>query len=307
MRIKLKTFLRQFHVFNFLILAVAGFINAFGITMFLAPVKLYDSGISGTSMLLAQLTPEQLTLSLFLLVLNVPLFLYGCKKQGLVFTVYALYTVAFYSLGAWLITDVIPIDVSVVSPLAGSDLLLCAIFGGAISGVGSGTAIRFGGAMDGVEVMAVIFAKRLGLTVGSFVMIFNVILYVAAGIATQSWILPLYSIIAYGVGLKVVDFIVEGFDRAKAATIITTKPSAISKALSEAFGAGITTVDARGYYSNSRKTIVYFVVNRFQIGRMKNLVHEIDPGAFITMTDVADVFSFNNDPELPEKVSETAP
>ena len=145
---------------NFLFLTVAGLINAFGVTIFLAPVKLYDSGISGTSMLLSQLTPETWTLSIFLLLLNTPLFLYGLRRQGSVFTVYAMYTVAVYSLGAWLITDVLPVDVTMASPLAGSDLLLCALFGGLISGLGSGLAIRYGGAMDGIEVMAVIFAKR---------------------------------------------------------------------------------------------------------------------------------------------------
>ena len=144
---------------NFLMLTIAGIVNAFGITVFLMPVKLYDSGISGTSMLLDQLTPELLTLSIFLVVLNVPLFLFGLKKQGWVFTVYAIYAVCIYSLFAWLITDVLPIDVSIASPLAGTDLLLCALFGGVISGIGSGIAIRYGGAMDGIEVMAVIFAK----------------------------------------------------------------------------------------------------------------------------------------------------
>lgn len=128
---------------NFLLLTLAGIVNAFGVTMFLAPVKLYDSGISGTSMLLGQVTPEYLTLSFFLVVLNVPLFLFGLKKQGAVFTVYAVYTVLIYSLCAWLITDILPVDVSIVSPLAGSDLLLCALFGGLISGVGSGLAVRW--------------------------------------------------------------------------------------------------------------------------------------------------------------------
>ena len=288
-----KTFLRQFKLLNFLLLAAAGLINAFGITMFLSPVKLYDSGISGTSMLLAQLTPAAFTLSIFLLVLNVPLFLYGCKKQGLVFTIYALYTVAFYSLGAYLIIEVLPVDVSLVSPLAGSDLLLCSIFGGAISGIGSGMAIRFGGAMDGVEVMAVIFAKRLGITVGSFVMIYNVILYIIAGIVTRSWVLPLYSIITYGVGLKTIDFIVEGFDRAKSATIVTTEPEAVAAALSENFGAAPTAIPAFGGYSQQPKTVLYFVVNRFQIGRLKTLVHLHDPNAYITMTEVADIYSAN--------------
>ena len=198
---------------NFLFLTIAGMVNAFGVTMFIAPVDLYDSGISGTSILLSQLTPEWLSLSLFLLVLNIPLFLYGLRKQGVVFTIYAIYTVAVYSFGAWLITDVLPVDVSIVSPLAGSDLLLCAIFGGLISGIGSGMAIRFGGAMDGIEVLAVIFAKRLGITVGTFVMAYNLVLYIICGFVIHSWILPLYSIVTYGAALKTVDFIVEGLDR----------------------------------------------------------------------------------------------
>lgn len=83
----------------------------------------------------------------------------------------------------------LPIDVSIASPLAGSDLLLCALFGGLISGTGSGLAIRFGGAMDGIEVMAVIFAKRLGISVGTFVMIYNILLYIVCGIVMNSWIL----------------------------------------------------------------------------------------------------------------------
>lgn len=274
---------------NFLMLTAAGLVNAFGVTVFLAPVKLYDSGISGTSMLLSQVT--QLPLSVFLIILNVPLFLYGLKKQGVAFTVYAIYSVAIYSVGAWLITDVLPIDVSIASPLAGTDLLLCALFGGLISGVGSGLAIRFGGAMDGIEVMSVLFSKRLGLSVGSFVMIYNVILYIICGIIIKSWILPLYSIVTYGAALKTVDFIVEGFDRSKAAMIVTTEPQKVCNALTEAFGSGVTRMNATGGYSNAPKTMVYFVVNRFQIAKMKDIVHEQDPAAYITISEVADVFS----------------
>jgi len=265
-------------------------VNAFGVTVFLAPVRLYDSGISGTSMLLSQITPKMLTLSFFLIILNVPLFLYGTKKQGKVFTVYAVYTVMIYSLGAWLITDVLPIDVSMASPLAGEDLLLCAIFGGLISGVGSGLAIRFGGAMDGVEVMAVIFAKSIGITVGTFVMIYNVILYVVSGIIINSWILPLYSIVTYAAALKTIDFIVEGIDRSKAAMIVSSKPDEICKALSEGFESGITKISATGGFSNEPKTVIYFVLNRFQIGKMKDIVHSIDEKAYISISEVADVF-----------------
>ena len=280
---------------NFFFLTVAGMVNAFGVTMFIAPVDLYDSGISGTSILLSQLTPEWLSLSLFLLVLNIPLFLYGLKKQGVTFTIYAIYTVVVYSFGAWLITYVLPVDVSIVSPLAGSDLLLCAIFGGLISGIGSGMAIRFGGAMDGIEVLAVIFAKRLGITVGTFVMAYNLVLYIVCGFVLHSWILPLYSIVAYGAALKTVDFIVEGLDRSKAATIVTIRPDEVCAALSEAFECGMTITEAKGYYSNSPKTVVYIVVNRFQVGKMKELVHENDRSAYISIAEIADVYGANTD------------
>lgn len=275
---------------NFIFLTFAGIINAFGITVFLAPVDLYDSGISGTSMLLSQLTPSYISLSVFLVLLNIPLFLYGLKKQGKVFTIYAIYSVTVYSVCAWLITDVLPIDVSMASPLAENDLLLCALFGGLISGMGSGIAVRFGGAMDGIEVMAVIFSKKLGLSVGTFVMGYNIILYIFCGIFVNSWILPLYSIITYAVGIKALDFIVEGLDRSKAATIITTKADKICSALSEEFGSGVTAIDATGGYSGKPKTMIYFVVNRFQITKMRNIVHEIDAYAYITISDIADVF-----------------
>lgn len=276
---------------NFIVLFVAGCINAFGVTVFLAPVKLYDSGISGTSMLLSQVTPEAFSLSLFLIVLNIPLFLYGLKRQGIPFTIYSLFTVCVYSFGAWMITDVLPIDVTMASPLAGNDLLLCALFGGLISGVGSGLTIRFGGAIDGVEVMSVIFARKLGVTVGTFVMIYNVILYVVSGFVTNSWILPLYSIVTYFAALKTIDFIVEGVDRSKGIMIITEKEHEITDALTEAFETGATIIPATGGYSKAEKAVVYFIVNRFQIARMRTIVHEIDPKAFMTITEVADVFT----------------
>ena len=285
--------LKSLNVKNFILLTVAGLINAFGITIFLSPVKLYDSGISGTSMLLSQMTPEWMSLSLFLLILNVPLFIFGLKKQGIIFTIYAIYTVAIYSVGAWLITDILPIDVSMVSPLAGSDLLLCALFGGMISGLGSGLAIRFGGAMDGIEVMSVIYAKRLGITVGTFVMIYNLILYIICGVVIQSWILPLYSIVTYMAALKTIDFIVEGIDRSKSVVIITSQEEEICKSLSNNFEQGMTMLDAKGYYSDTEKKMIYIVLNRFQIIRMRDIVHAIDPDAYISINDVADVFKAN--------------
>ena len=294
MKEKILNVLRTLKPANFLFLTLAGIINAFGVIVFLAPVKLYDSGISGTSMLISQVTPEWCSLSLILILLNIPIFILGLKKQGAAFTIYSIYVVCTYSLAAWIITDILPVDVSIVSPLAGSDLFLCAIFGGIISGCGSGMAVRFGGAIDGIDIIGVMFAKKLGLSLGTFVMIYNVILYIVCGFVINSWILPLYSIVTYAAALKTVDFFVEGFDRSKAAFIITSKPAEVCRALSEIFENGITTIKAHGYYSNSDKTMIYFVVNRFQIGKMKNTVHDIDPKAYISISEVADIFSANN-------------
>lgn len=282
--------LKNLKLKNFVILFFSGVINAVGITMFLQPVKLYDSGISGTSMLLSQITPDYLPLSVFLILLNIPIFIFGLKKQGAVFTIYSIFTVAVYAVSAWLITDILPIDVSTVSPLAKKDLFLCAIFGGLISGIGSGLAIRFGGAIDGIEVLAVIFAKKLNITVGTFVMIYNVILYIICGIVIQSWILPLYSIVTYVAALKTIDYIIEGFDRSKSAMIITTKQKEICEKLSSTFENGITFFDAKGYYSDEDKTMIYFVINRFQVSKMREIVQTIDPKAYISISEVADIF-----------------
>ena len=284
---KFKEELKKLKPLNFLLLTLSGTINAIGIVFFLSPVNLFDSGFSGTSMFLSAVTG--LPLAVFLLILNIPFFIFGYKRQGAVFTIYSIYAVLIYSLASFVITDILPIDVSSSSPFAGTDLLLCAIFGGLISGVGSGLTIRFGGAIDGVEVMSVIFAKRMGITVGTFVMIYNVFLYIIIGIVCNSWVLPMYSILTYAAALKSVDFIVDGFDKAKAAMIITSKPNEICACLSESFGRGITLIKANGYYFNTEKTLVYFVINRFQIGKLKDIVSSIDPYAYVTINDISDV------------------
>jgi uncharacterized membrane-anchored protein YitT (DUF2179 family) len=287
--INVRKELRELKLSDFFFLTFAGIINAFGVSMFLFPVKLYDSGISGVSMLFDQITPPSFTLSFFLLVFNIPIFVFGLKKQGLSFTIYSIYTISIYSFVSFLIMHVLPIDVNFVSPLAGSDLLLCAIFGGLISGIGSGLTIRFGGAIDGMDVLSVIFARKIGISIGSFVMIFNCFLYIVCGLTIQSWILPLYSIVTYFVGSKTVDFIVEGFDRSTCAMIVTNKADEISAALSDYFKTGGTIVNAIGGYSGNEKKIIYFIVNHFQINKLKEIVIGIDRDAFISLQDVADI------------------
>ena len=190
---------------------------------------------------------------------------------------------------SYLIMFILPVDITFVSPLAGTDLLLCAIFGGVISGIGSGLTIRFGGAIDGIDVLSVMFAKKLGISLGTFVMVFNLILYIVCGCVIRSWILPLYSIVTYFVGSKTVDYVAEGFDRSTCAMIVTTRAGDVAEALSAAFSAGGTIVNAVGGYSGTDRQILYFIVNHFQISRLKTIIHAIDPGAFISLHDVTDV------------------
>ena len=126
-------------------------------------------------------------------------------------------------------------------------------------------------------------------------MIYNVILYVICGITNGGdWILPLYSIISYFIALKTVDFVVEGIDRSKAAFIITARSNDVCTVLSEVLGHGLTILDAKGYYSSEDKKMIYVVLNRFQIARVKELVKQVDPSAYITINEVADVFKANH-------------
>lgn len=283
---------------NFVMLTVAGIINAVGVTLFLAPVNLYDSGVSGLSMFLDMLVAA-MPLWSWLLIINFPIFLFGLNKQGVAFTTYSLYAILIYSLSSMVFQTIIPSFYPEFfangSPVAGREILLCCVFGGMLSGIGSGMTIRYGGTMDGMETLAVIFAKRLGLTVGNFVMIFNVLLYITIGITvvcngTGDFTIPLFSIIAYYVNGKAVDFISQGIDQAKGAIIITMEYDRVAAALSSEFGRGLTVIDAKGYYSQSDKKFIYCVVNRFQVAKLRTIVAKYDRHAFVTINDISDVF-----------------
>ncbi|MGN1372853.1 MAG: YitT family protein [Candidatus Coproplasma sp.] len=295
---KLKYKKGELKLINFLALLVAGVINAAGVTLLLAPVGLYDSGVSGLAMFLDMLI-EVMPLWSWLIIINFPIFLFGMKKQGVAFTVYSLFAIAAYSLFSFLFQNVIPLFAPDFfangSPIVGNTVVLCCVFGGVLSGIGSGITIRFGGAMDGMETLGVIFAKRLNLTVGNFVMVFNVILYIVIGITVVctgrgDFSIPLYSIIAYFVNSKAVDFITLGLDQAKGALIITAEYDKVAPALSEEFGRGLTIIDGKGYYSQADKKVIYCVVNRFQLHRLRTVVSRCDKNAFVTIMDITDVF-----------------
>lgn len=293
----------HFKVKNFLMLFIAGIINATGVTLLLLPAGFYDSGVSGVSMLINNLTPNWLLLYIPLIVINLPIFIFASKSQGREFTVYSIYAVLIYSLFSYFFQNLIPTFVTdffaAGSPIGGTDKVICAIFGGMLSGIGSGLAIRFGGSMDGMESLSVIFAKKFNLSVGNFVLIFNIFLYLIVGIISYCGVMPnnsandftpaLYSIVAYFAASKAIDFISDGLDQAKGAIIITSKKDDVCKALSDEFGRGLTLIDAKGYYSNSKKQVIYCVINRFQVARLRNIILEVENTAFVTVMDISDV------------------
>ena len=275
---------------------IAGIINAIGVTLFIAPVQLYDSGISGTSILLSQLTPDYLSLSFFLILLNIPLLLFGFKRQGAV-VLDLRHLHGLRLLGGGLAHHRCAAHRRQhCSPLAGTDLFLCALFGGIISGVGSGLAIRYGGAMDGIEVVAVIFATARAVR-----------RYICADLQRAAvhnlWHrhgqLDTAALLHRHLrgGLQDRRLHRGRLDSAKAAMIITTHPDEIARAVSEEFGTGLTIIDAHGFYSDTPKTVLYVVVNRFQTVKLKTLVKGVDANAYMAISPVADLLHGSKEEE----------
>lgn len=290
--------LKSLKPLNFLILIVAGLIDVIGVNLMLAPLKFLDGGFSGLAEYLSIYTSPYLIMAAWLLIFNVPIFILGARKQGLAFIIYSIWGIGMYSLWSFLFVDVFPIDLS-TSPIVGSDMILAAIFGGLLSGIGTGLNVRFGGALDGTDVIAILLSKKIGLSIGNIELIFNIIMFVTIASIERSYTIPLYSLIAYFVNVKTVDLIVTGLDQGQAANIVTSKGQEVSKALSEGFGRGLTIIDAKGYYSDAHKTLIYCAVNRFEIPRLKKKVKEIDPDAFISITSTSDA--------LPRKKAKRSP
>ncbi len=273
-------------IINCIFLFIAGIINAVGVALILVPAHVIDSGFSGTSILLSEIS--KLPLSAYLLILNLPMFFIGFKKLGLHFIIYSCIAIISYSATSFLFQQVFGLGDKVFNLIKG-DLFLASVFGGMISGIGSGLTIRFGGALDGIEALAILVAKKIGLSVGQFIMVYNCIIYTATVIIFKDLAIGLYSVVSYAVGLKIVDFIVDGFDKGKAFMIITDKPKIVAQEISEKMNRGITVINSKGYYSDSDKTILYCVVNRFEAVKLKKILQAVDVNAFIAINDISEV------------------
>lgn len=262
---------------KYLLLFIGSIITAVGLEIFLVPNNIIDGGIVGISIMASHLTG--LSLSIFLVLFNLPFLYLGYKQIGKTFAISTLFSIS--SLSYW---------VSFFGPIPGltNDLFLAAVFGGIIVGVGVGLIIRYGGSLDGTEIVAILLDKRTSFSVGEIVMFFNLFILTSAGLVF-TWDKAMYSLVAYFIAFKAIDTMIEGLDESKAVMIVSDKPDDIADALMARLGRGVTILHGEGGYTKERKNVLYSVVTRLEIAKLKSIVDEHDENAFVTINDVHDV------------------
>ena len=249
-------------------------LSSVGLELFLIPNEIVDGGVVGISIMASYLT--RLPLGIFTFCLNLPFLFMGYKQIGKTFVFSTLFAIICLSVG-----------VSLLHPIPGltKDIFLAAIFGGIINGVGVGTIIRAGGSLDGTEMVAIILDKKSAFSIGEIVMFFNVFILGAAGFL-YGWDRAMYSLVAYFIAFKVIDVVVEGIDESKAAMIVSDRYADIASALTDRLGRGVTLLKGQGGYSGVDTTVVYVVVSRLELAKLKSIVLDFDRDALITIGNV---------------------
>jgi uncharacterized membrane-anchored protein YitT (DUF2179 family) len=245
--------------------------------IFLVPNNIVDGGITGISIILSKKTG--VSLGLFLFLLNLPFLILGYKQIGKTFAVSTLFGVLIMSVGTALLHPVPPLTV---------EPILASVFGGIFVGIGVGLVIRFGGSLDGTEVVAILFSKKLPFSVGEVVMFINLFILSSAGFVF-SWDRAMYSLIAYFIAFKMIDVIIEGFDDSKACWITSDKHQEIGDAILQRLGRGITYLHGEGGYTGENKKIIFCVLTRLEEAKLKSIVEEKDPNAFLAIGNIHDV------------------
>lgn len=262
---------------KFILILIGSILASVGLEIFLIPNQIIDGGVVGVSIIAAYLT--RVPVGAFIFLLNLPFLFIGYKQIGKTFTLTTLFAVS--SLSIW---------VSVLHPVPGltKDMLLAAVFGGIILGAGVGMIIRYGGSLDGTEIIAIIIDERTGFTIGEIIMFFNIFILSSAGLVF-GWDKAMYSLIAYFIAFKMIDVTVQGLNQSKAVFIVSDKTAQIAEVLMARLGRGVTFLRGRGGYSKEPKSVIYSVLTRLEIAKMKSIVTEIDSGAFVTISDVYEV------------------
>ncbi|MBX6394479.1 MAG: YitT family protein [Alicyclobacillaceae bacterium] len=259
---------------RFFFLLAGSFLVAYGLKAFLVPNHIIDGGITGISIMLSYLTGWPV--GVFLLVLNLPFLLLGYKEIGKTFTAFTFLAVGGLAVGTWLFGGL---------PVPTGDLLLASVFGGVIVGLGVGIVIRFGGSMDGTEVVAIVLSEKWPFSVGEMIMFLNVFILGSAGFVF-GWDRAMYSLIAYFVAYKTIDVVVDGLDESKGVWIVSNRAEELGLVILARLGRGVTYLEAKGGYSEEPKQMIYTVVTRLELTKLRRVIHEIDPQAFVSVADI---------------------
>lgn len=253
----------------------------FGLESFLIPNGFIDGGVTGISLLLSFITP--LSLPFLIFVINIPFIILAKRQVGKVFALKTFFAILGLSLCL----------VFIHYPVITSDKLLVAVFGGFLLGAGIGFSVRGGGVLDGTEVLSVYLSRKIGFSMGEIIFFINMIIFSFAA-TLLSIEVALYSVLTYLAASKTVDFIVQGFEEYTSLTIISDKSSEIKKKLIQTLGKGVTIYKGnKGYSAISDKKeieILYTVVTRLEVVKIKNEIFKIDPSSVMIEQSVNEVY-----------------
>jgi uncharacterized membrane-anchored protein YitT (DUF2179 family) len=257
---------------------IAGiFSAAFGFKGFLLPNEFTDGGATGISLLSSATTG--IPLYILIMVVNAPFIAMGWKTMGKTFAQKTILAI----LGLALVLALVKF------PTVTHDKLLTAVFGGFFLGMGIGLAVRGGSVIDGTEVLAIYLSRKTGATIGDIILIINIIIFSCA-----AWLLGLdiamYSMITYLSASKTLDFIIEGIEEYVGVTIVSVNCEAIQKMISDKLGRGVTVYSGKKGYGkrgeNTEIDIIYTVITRLEINKLKREIDHIEPDAFVVMHSV---------------------
>ncbi len=263
-------------IFSFVMLTVGAIIAAYALESLLIPNTILDGGVTGISIIISKLF--KIPVSILVLLLNIPFVYVGYKNLGRGFLIRAVYSMVLFSIFLSIFQYFIPMT---------EQMLLATVFGGSLLGIGVGLVIHFGGCIDGTESVALVISKKTTLSVGQVVLIFNLVIYGVAGFIF-GLDRAMYSLLTYFITFRVIDFISEGFEQAKAALIITEKGTDMAKEIYKRLGRTVTTIRGKGLISGE-KEVLYCVLTRLEIYELRHIADEMDESAFITILEVSDI------------------
>ena len=260
-----------------IMIVMGAILMAVGLELFLIPNLLLDGGIVGISIILSHLTGIQI--GIFIFILNIPFFYLGYKQIGKTFALSTILGITVLSFGTYFLHPVERFT---------SDLLLATVFGGIILGIGVGLVIRYGGSLDGTEILAILFNKTTPLSVGEIIMFFNLIIFTVAGFLF-TWEQAMYSVLAYFIAFKTIDIVIEGLDESKSVYIISDYVDEVGQSIMDRLGRGVTYIHGEGAYTGDSKKIIFTVITRLEEAKLKTIVEDIDSQAFLAIGNITEV------------------